>query len=145
MLALTMLLVQVSLTGMAGVLGGTDATVLEWRERAAQQVQESNEHRLRELPGTQGQRDERWHGIDRQHSRQADTAGERPDLAEEGRPWIGIGFAPEVRLILATVVGPRTDQTARLLIQWIAGGGSGVPCFVSDGFSCDLAALIESD
>jgi IS1 family transposase len=142
MLALKMLLVTVSVTGIACVLGVTEATVLEWLQRAAQNAQELNEHLLRELPVTQVQLDEMWNFIERKHSRQADSAGESPDLAEDGRQWIWIGFAPEFRLILATVVGPRTYQSALLLVSMIAAVVSGVPCFFSDGFSCYLPALM---
>lgn len=143
MLALKMLLVKVSLTGIAFVLGVTEETVLAWLQRAAQQAQETHEHLLRELPVTQVQLDEMWNFIERKHSKQADSVGESPDLAADGRQWIWIGFAPECRLILATVVGPRTYQTALQLIRLIATVVSGVPCFFSDGFSCYLAALIE--
>jgi hypothetical protein len=57
---------------------------------------------------------------------------------------VWISFAPECRLILAAFVGPRTfDSALQLKLQMTAAGGLGVPCFFSDGFSCDLSALIE--
>ena len=52
-------------------------------------------------------------------------------------------MAPEFRLILAMAVGPRTYETALMLIQMTATIVSGVPCFFSDGFSCYYNALIE--
>jgi hypothetical protein len=53
-------------------------------------------------------------------------------------------FAPECRLILAAFVGPRTfDSALQLKLQMTAAEVLGVPCFFSDGFSCDLSALIE--
>ncbi len=60
MMALKMLLVRVDLTGISCVLGVMEATVLAWLRRAAQQAEEINRHRLRDLPVTQGQLDEMW-------------------------------------------------------------------------------------
>jgi IS1 family transposase len=68
---------------------------------------------------------------------------ESPGNADEGRQWIWIGYAPEFRLILSSVVGPRTYESALSLIQTIAAIVCGIPCFFSDGFSCYMQALIE--
>jgi IS1 family transposase len=56
---------------------------------------------------------------------------------------VWLSYAPEFRLILATVVGPRTSETALTLIQRTARIVLGVPAFFSDGFSTYLQALIE--
>src|SRR5262245_6559012 len=74
---------------------------------------------------------------------QASPDGESTEGSEDGRQWVWISFAPEFRLILAAFVGPRTFARALQLIQATAAVVLGVPCFFSDGFSCDLAALIE--
>ena len=52
-------------------------------------------------------------------------------------------LASEFRLILAAYVGPRTFQSALMLIQMTAAVVLGIPCFFSDGFSCYFPALIE--
>ena len=57
-MALKMLLVTVALSDMGFVLGVTEATVLAWLRRAAQQAAPITAHLLRDLPVTQGQRDE---------------------------------------------------------------------------------------
>jgi len=44
--------------------------------------------------------------------------------------------------MLAAYVGPRTFQSALLLIQMTAAVVLGVPCFFSDGFSSYLPALV---
>jgi hypothetical protein len=75
MMALQMLLVKVALSAIGFVLGVTEGTVLEWRRRAAQKAEESNAHRLRELPVTQVQLDEMWHCIRRQPAQQAGPDG----------------------------------------------------------------------
>lgn len=143
MMALKMILVKVDLAGISFVLGVTEATVLEWLRRAAAKAQEINAHLLRELPVTQVQLDEMWNFIERKHSPQAGPDGESSDATEDGRQWVWISFAPQFRLLLATVVGPRTFQSALLLIQMTAAVVLGVPCFFSDGFSCYLPALVE--
>jgi hypothetical protein len=81
--------------------------------------------------------------IKRKQTAQAGPDGESTALSEDGRQWVGISFAPAYRLILAAFVGPRTSESAWQLIQMTAAMVLGVPCFFSDGFSCDLAALIE--
>src|SRR5437588_4228900 len=142
-MALKMLLVKVALSDIGFVLGVTEATVLEWLRRAAQKAEEINAHLLRELPVTQVQLDEMWNFIRRKHTAQAGPDGESTALSEDGRQWVWISFAPEYRLILAALVGSRTSESALQLIHMTAAVVLGVPCFFSDGFSCDLAALIE--
>jgi IS1 family transposase len=114
-----------------------------WLERAAHKAHEINMHLLRNLPVTQVQLDEMWSFIRRKHAQQAEADGESPDLSEDGRQWVWISFAPEFRLILAALVGPRTFASALQLIQRTAAVVLGIPCFFSDGFSCYLSALIE--
>ena len=142
-MALKMLLVKVALSDMGFVLGVTEATVLEWLRRAAQQAHEINVHLLRDLPVTQVQLAEMWSFIRRKHAQQAGPDGESTEGSEDGRQWVWISFAPEFRLILAAFVGPRTFDSALQLIQMTAAVVLGVPCFFSDGFRCSLSALIE--
>jgi IS1 family transposase/transposase-like protein len=143
MMALKMLLVKVGLSDIGFVLGVTEETVLMWLERAAHKAHEINAHLLRDLPVTQVQLDEMWSFIRRKHALQADADGESTEWSEDGRQWVWISFAPEFRLILAALVGPRTFDSALQLIQRTAAVVLGVPCFFSDGFSCYLSALIE--
>jgi len=71
MMALKRLRGPGALSAMGFVLGVTEATGLEWLRRAAQQVHESNRHRLRARPVTQGPLDEMGPGIRRQPARPA--------------------------------------------------------------------------
>src|SRR5215471_20852921 len=143
LMALKMLLVKVALSDIGFVLGVTEETVLEWLRRAAQKAHEINTHLLRDLPVTPGQLDERWNFIRRKQALQAGPDGESTDCSEDGRQWVWIRVAPELRLIWAVLVGPRTFDRALQLIQMTAAVIVGVPCFFSDGFSCYLAALVE--
>ncbi len=143
MLALKMLLVRVGLSDIGFVLGVTEETVLEWLFRAAQQAEKINHHLLRELPVTQVQLDELWNFVKRKHSAQDTPQGESPPDATDGRQWVWLSYAPQFRLILATVVGPRCYASAVQVIRWTAAIVLGVPCFFSDGFSSYLPALIK--
>ena len=85
MMALKMLLVRVDLAGIGFVLGVTEATVLVWLRRAAQQAEAINQHLLRHLPVTQVQLDEMWSFIRRKHAQQAGSDGESLEGSEDGR------------------------------------------------------------
>ena len=143
MMARKMLLVKVALSAIGVGVGVTEATVLEWLRRAAQQAEQINAHLLRDLPVTQGQLDAMWNCIRRKHAQQAGPDGESSELSADGRQWVWLSFAPEYRLSLAAFVGPRTFASALQLIQMTAAVVLGVPGFFSDGFSCDLSALLE--
>jgi hypothetical protein len=105
MMALQMLLVNVALSAIGVVLGGTEATVVEGLRRAAQTAQEIHAHVLRDLPVTEVHLDELWSFIRRKPAQQAEADGESPELSEDGRQWVWSSFAPEFRLILAAFVG----------------------------------------
>ena len=144
MMALKMLLVRVDLAGIGFVLGVPEATVLAWLRRAAQQAEAINHHLLRHLPVTQVQLDEMWSFIARKHARETDEAGESLPGGEDGRQWVWVSFAPECRLMIAAVVGPRTLATAKEVVAATKARVAGLPAFFSDGFTCYLAALIAA-
>ena len=144
MLALKMLLGRVDLAGICFVLGVTEETVLAWLRRAAHQAEAINRHLLRDLPVTQVQRDERWNFIERKHARETDAAGESVPDGEDGRQGVWLSFAPELRLMSAAVVGPRTLDPAKEVVAATKARVAGIPAFFSDGFTGDLAALIAA-
>lgn len=142
MMALKMLLVRVDLAGISFVLGVTEENVLEWLERTAQKAAEINGYVLRDLPVTQVQLDEMWTFIERKQAKEAGPDGEALAESEDGRQWIWVSYAPECRLMLAAFVGPRTFDSALQLIRMTAAIVLGIPCFLSDGFSAYLPALV---
>src|SRR6266446_10032276 len=144
MMALKMLLVRVDLTGICFVLGVTEETVLAWRRRVAHQAEALNRHLLRDLPVTQVQLDEMWNFIARKHACETDAGGESLPDSEDGRQWIWVSFAPEFRLMIAAVVGPRTLATAQEVVAATKARVAGIPAFFSDGFTGSLAALIAA-
>src|SRR5262245_5459853 len=144
MMALKMLLVRVDLACIGFVLGVTEGTVLAWLRRAAYQAEAINDHLLRALPVTHVQLDEMWNFIERKHAGETDAAGESLPGSVDGRQWVWISFAPEFRLMIAAVVGPRTLDTAKAVVAATKARVAGIPAFFSDGFTCYLAALIAA-
>lgn len=144
MMALKMLLVRVDLAGICFVLGVTEETVLAWLRRGAHQAEAINRHLLRALPVTQVQLDEMWNFIARKHACETDASGESMPDGEDGRQWVWISFAPEFRLMIAAIVGPRTLDTAKEVVAATKARVAGIPVFFSDGFTCYLAALIAA-
>lgn len=144
MMALKMLLVRVDLAGISFVLGVTEETVLAWLRRAAHQAEAINHHLLRNLPVTQVQLDEMWNFIGRKHAQETDAAGESLPDSADGRQWVWVSFAPEFRVMLTAIVGPRTLDTAKEVVAVTKARVAGIPAFFSDGFTCYLAALIAA-
>jgi len=144
MMALKMLLVRVDLAGISFVLGVTEETVLAWLRRAAHQAEAINQHLLRNLPVTQVQLDEMWNFIARKHACETDAAGESVPDGEDGRQGIWVSFAPEFRLMIAAMVGPRTLDTATEVVAMTKARVAGIPAFFSDGCTDYRAALIAA-
>lgn len=143
-MALKMILVNVGISGISFVLDVKEDTVLFWLDRAYKKADEINRSLLKDLPVTQVELDEMWSFVKRKKSSTSET--EEPESSQEaddGRQWVWISYAPEYRLILAMVVGPRTFETALSLIAMTANIVLGIPCFFSDGFSCYFNALVE--
>jgi IS1 family transposase/transposase-like protein len=142
-MALKMILVRVNLSDISFVLGIKEETVLKWLDRASKKAEEINKVLLKDIEATEVQLDEMWSFVRRKISEKAGNDIESPQEAQDGRQWVWISYAPEFRLILAAVVGPRTFETALTLIEMTARIVLGVPVFFSDGFSCYFQALIE--
>ena len=116
MMALKLRLGRVDLAGISLGLGMTEETVLVWLRRAAHPAAVINRHLVRDLPVTQVQLDELWNCIARQHACEMDPAGESMPDGADGRQGVWISFAPECRLRIAAVVGPRTLNPARAVV-----------------------------
>lgn len=142
-MALKMVLVKVALANICFVLGVTEETILSWLDRAYQKADEINKALLKDVVVTEVQLDEMWTFIKKKICEKASGENESPIDAEDGRQWIWISYAPEFRLILAMIVGPRTFETALALIAMTAKVVFGIPCFFSDGFSCYFTALVH--
>lgn len=144
MMVLKMLLVKVDLTGIAFVLGVTEETTLAWLAKAASKAEQINAYLLRDLPVTQVQLDEMWNFVRRKHAADTDENGESLAEGTDGRQWIYVAFAPEFRLMIEAMVGPRTLETTKAVIATTAERVRGIPAFFSDGYTCYLTALIAA-
>jgi len=147
MMALKMILLKVDITGIAFILDIKKDTILSWLDRAYKKMNEINQVLLKDLPVTRVELDEMWSFVRRKtnNGEEEDPVSTESDSSdsEEGQQWTWINFAPEYRLILGIIVGPRTAETALSLIALTAGIVTGVPCFFIDGFSCYYNALLE--
>jgi hypothetical protein len=143
-MALTMLLVLVARAGIGLVLGVTAETGLAWLRRAAHQAEVINPHLLRERPVPQVQLDEMWNCMERKQARETDEAGASLPNGEAGRHWVWVSCAPECRLRIAAVVGPRTLDMAQEVVAVTTARVAGLPACFSAGFTCDLAARIAA-
>ena len=85
-----------------------------------------------------------WNFIGRKHAQETDAAGESLPDSADGRQWVWVSFAPEFRLMLTAIVGPRTLDTAKEVVAVTKARVAGIPAFFSDGFTCYLAALIAA-
>jgi hypothetical protein len=132
---------KVGLTGIAFVLDVTEETVLAWLARASAKACEINDYLLRDLPVTRVQLDEMWSFIRSKHT-QEPASHMDPCAATDGAQWIWLSYAPEYRLMLTAVVGPRTLETAKAVVKATASKVRGIPAYFSDGFTCYFAALI---
>jgi hypothetical protein len=130
-----LLLCQVELTSIRVALGVPKETPLAWRRRAAETATAINHPLWRHVTVTQGQRDEMWRVIRRQHAQQATPDGESTEARTDGRQGVWVSCAPAGRLGLAAYGGPRPFHSALALIQMPAAVVRGVPCFCSDGVS----------
>jgi IS1 family transposase len=144
MMALKRLLGRGALAGISFVLGVTEETGLAWLRRAAPQAEVINHHLLRALPVTHVQRDEMWNFIARKHAGATDATGESVPESEEGRQWVWISFAPEFRVMIAAIVGPRPLDTAKAVVAATKARGVGIPVGFSDGFTGYRAAWIAA-
>jgi IS1 family transposase/transposase-like protein len=148
-MALKMILVKVDITGIAFVLDVKEDTVLFWLDRAYKKANEINQALLKELPVTRVELDEMWSFVRRKTNNgeeedpiYSENGSSEAEESDEGQQWTWISFAPEYRLILGIIVGPRTSQTALSLIALTASIVMGIPCYFSDGFSCYYNALL---
>src|SRR5262249_34570865 len=75
---------------------------------------------------------------------ETDAAGASVPDGADGRQWVWLSFAPELRLIIAAIVGPRTLETAKEGVALTKARVAGIPACFSDGFTCSLAALVAA-
>ena len=78
----------------------------------------------------------------RKHVCEADTAGESVPEGADGRQGVWGSVAPELRLMIAALGGPRTLDMAQEVVAVTTARVAGIPVCFSDGCTGSLAALI---
>jgi transposase-like protein/IS1 family transposase len=105
-------------------------TACDWLDRAAQHCRKVLLDRWRDLPVTACQLDELWSFV---HTQESHLAMAKRVCETSGDAWIWMAFAPVWRLVLAFVVGKRTQERANLLLHRVAHvTAQRLPLFTSD-------------
>jgi IS1 family transposase/transposase-like protein len=131
-----------SIQGTARIVQIDKDTVCAWLTRAAQQCRWVVLSHWRELTVTECQLDELWSFV---HTKDQNLPTARQWCETYGDAWVWVAFAPEWRLVVAFVVGPRTQAQANLLLDRVVYVTDGrVPSFTSDQWPGYPTALLHA-
>lgn len=114
-------------------------SVHRWAERAWVQAQLADQRLLQNLTPEVIQMDE-LHSFAGTKQRSPETADD-----EVGKHWTHCSMARESRLLIAVEVGPRTEETATILVEQTAKGlaPQSWPLWCSDGWEPYVGALLR--
>ncbi len=105
-------------------------TVCDWLHRSALHCRALMLYCWQQLHVTECQLDELWSFV---HTKEAHLPVAKIDCATYGDAWVWLAFAPVWRLVLAFVVGKRTQENANLLVDRVKDVTDGhIPFFTSD-------------
>ena len=126
----------------ARVLGITSATVLRIVRRVGAHVQRTGADHLQGLLTEEIQLDELWSFLRKKEANLTELEALRQEF---GDCWVWVAFDPIRKLVVAFVIGKRTQENAIRLLQAVRRTlrpGS-LPLFTSDELSCYEDALVE--
>jgi IS1 family transposase len=116
-------------------------TVCDWLQRGALQCGAVALYLWSQLHVTECQLDELWSFV---HTKEAHLPWAKLDCESYGDAWVWIAFAPVWRLVVAFVVGKRTQESADLLLERVkAVTNPHVPLFTSDQLPAYADALLH--
>lgn len=116
-------------------------TVCDWLNRAARQCRLVMLYFWRRLHIIECQLDELWSFV---HTKEANLLGAKLLCETYGDAWVWIAFAPVWRMVIAFVVGKRTQENATLLLRRVESVSDlHIPFFTSDQLPAYEAALLE--
>src|SRR5882724_11501763 len=122
---------------------GYQETVCTWLDRAAQQCRLVILSLWPQLPLSECQWDALWSCVP---TKDAHLAWAKPYRDTSGDAWVWVAVAPEWRLVVAFVVGKRTQADANLLLKRVAHGTTDlIPLFTSDQLPAYRTALLPVD
>ena len=117
-------------------------TVCEWLDRAAQHCRLVMLYLWRELHVVECQLDELWSFV---HTKELNLPFAKLEDETYGDAWVWVAFAPVWRLVLAFVIGKRTQSNADLLLKrLIHVTDDHIPFFTSDQLSAYRSALLKA-
>jgi IS1 family transposase len=106
-----------SLRSTARIVQIDKDTACDWLDRAAQHCRKVLLYLWQGLPVTACQLDELWSFV---HTKESHLAMAKRVCETYGDAWIWMALAPVWRLVLAFVVGKRTQESANLLLHRVA-------------------------
>src|SRR6266508_292041 len=116
-------------------------TAAAWLDRAARHGRQVMLCLWQQLPVSECQLDELWSFV---HTKEQTLFAAKLDCATYGDAWVWVAFAPIWRLVVALVVGKRTQASANLLLQRVAHlTGQRISFFASDQLADYRTALLE--
>jgi IS1 family transposase len=117
-------------------------TACDWLNRAAHHCRGVMLYLWRNLQVTECQLDELWSFV---HTKEHNLLSATLYKESYGDAWVWIAFAPVWRLVLAFVVGKRTQQSANLLLERVAYvTDEALPLFTSDQLPEYRTALLNT-
>lgn len=117
-------------------------TVSAWLHRAAHQSRLVTLFHWQHLHVTECQLDELWSFV---HTKEQNLASAKLWCESYGDTWVWLAFAPLWRLVVAFVVGKRTQEHANLLLERVvAVTDDHIPCFTSDQLPAYETALLHA-
>ncbi len=131
-----------SIRSTARIVERDKDTICEWLNRAAQQCRLVVLYHWQKLHVTECQLDELWSFV---HTKEQHLAHAKLICESYGDAWVWIAFAPVWRLVVAFVVGKRTQEHADLLLARVrAVTDEHVPFFTSDQWGAYDEALLKA-
>jgi IS1 family transposase len=119
-----------SLRSTARIVQIDKDTACDWLHRAACHCRLVMLSLWQELGVLECQLDELWSFV---HTKEGHLETAQRACETYGDAWVWVAFAPLWRLVLAFVVGKRTQQSADLLLERVAAvTNTGIPLFISD-------------
>jgi IS1 family transposase/transposase-like protein len=116
-------------------------TVCTWLDRAAHHCRLVMLSLWQQLPVRECQLDERWSFV---HTKDEHLTWAKTYRDAYGDAWVWVAFAPEWRLVVAFVVGKRTQAEATLLLERVAYVTTDlIPFFTSDQWPEYRTALLH--
>ncbi len=132
----------VSLRSAARIIQIDKDTACAWLHRAAQHCRLLMLHLWHNLPASECQLDELWSFV---HTKAQNLQAAKLFCETYGDAWVWIAFAPVWRLVLAFVVGKRTQQSANLLLERVVHvTDDHIPFFTSDQLAEYRTALLHA-